>query len=106
MNPRAFFASPGGVFFRSGGVTGAGGWRSRAARVCFGRGDGSGLTGTVATGGGGGEVETCFGRSALVAGVGCTAAGTTGTTGDATTPDDGEVVGPVLWWLVLGTVGA
>ena len=104
MNPGAFFASPGGVFFCSGGVTGAGGWRSRAAGVSVGRGDGSGLTGTVATGGGG-EVETCFGRSALAAGVGCTAA-TTGTIGDATTPDDGEVVGPVLWWLVLGTAGA
>ena len=105
MFPRSFFACPGGIFACPGGVTETGGLRSKAAGDWTGRGDGSGLTGTV-TGGGGDETGTCFGWAAPAADFGWTATGVTGATGAATAPDSGEVVRPEVWWLAFGMAGA
>jgi hypothetical protein len=86
-------------------VTETGGLRSKAAGDCVGRGDGSGLTGVVATGGGD-ETEAWFGWPALAVGVGWTATWDTGAIGVATAPGSGEVERPEVWWLARGTVGA
>jgi hypothetical protein len=103
--PRSFFACPGGIFACWGGVTETGGLRSKAAGNCVGRGDGSGLTGTVATGGGD-ETGTCLRWPVPAAGVGRTATCATGAIGVATATGSGEVVRPEVWWLALGTAGA
>ncbi len=104
--PGSFFACPGGVFAWPGGVIEAGKSRSAAAGDCVGGGDGDGLSGTVAAGGGVDGAEVCFGRSALAAGVGCKSTGVTGTTGVAAAPDGSETACPEVRWPTFGMGGA